>query len=296
MSYKVTALILSKKTGSTVRKSILLAMADVANHDGSDIWVSNTTIAAQAEVTRETVSRNLRAFKNEGLIRAMGTKKCDSGHTIIYNFNLRAVDNLPDAGCDAKSHLNNQGVTLNMSRCDSHTPQGVTQDHTNHPKPSLNHIYDSQSGFAKFFSEMPTTKFASKAKAESAFMALSIDEQKQAIGASTIYANQVKTTKPDFVQAPQRFLTERIFTLAEYQYEKPNPIYGIPEQGSVARKLYDALDKNGRADSWGAWFTGPAAQIDGLIIKPKTGVVRRYLIKEFGRIIKSCGFTVGAVT
>lgn len=153
MSYKVTSLVLSRKVGGPTRKIILLAMGDVANHDGSGVWISNSTIANQSEVTRETVSRNLKKMVSEGLIKAVGKKRCETGFTVIYNLNLSALKSLPKSTCDLKSHVD-QGVILTPPRCDSDAVQGVTQDHTNHPvNPSINKDIDKSISINDSFKE-----------------------------------------------------------------------------------------------------------------------------------------------
>lgn len=292
MSYKVTALVLSKITGSPVRKVILLAMADVANHDGSDVWISNTTIAAQSEVKRETVSRNIRALKSDNLIKKTGKKRCQTGYTIIYKMMVENIkklpESMPDLRCEFKSQHDNQGVTLNVSRCDSDTPQGVTQDHTNHPEPSLNHILD------KFLDEYPENDYTKRDQVEGLFAKLSDDERQQAISAACAYAKAVAHTPGKFTLSAQRFLRESIFKQEKYQtaQSKPDASFDIPAEGTPLRKLYTEICLYHPPTAWVLWFHEGKVRFEGNQVIALTKYAYGTILERYSDQITNAGFVL----
>lgn len=98
MSYKVTHLVRSRKAGSPTRKVILMVLADVANHDGSSVYISTKTIADESEVSQRTVKRQLKAMEYDGLIVRVGKKPCMGGFTVIYNMDLNVISALEKSG------------------------------------------------------------------------------------------------------------------------------------------------------------------------------------------------------
>jgi len=110
MSYKVTALIRSRKVGSPTRKCILLVMSDVANHDGSDVWISTQTMANETEVSQRTIKRQLKDMEAEGILIRRGKKPCMGGHTVNYQINIAAISKLKKSG-DILSNPDLEAVT-----------------------------------------------------------------------------------------------------------------------------------------------------------------------------------------
>lgn len=97
MSRKLVDLVYSKRCGSMARKAILVAMADRANDDGSDIWVSKVRIAEEVECSKQTVISVIRELEADGLLKADGKRRCGHGYTVTYNIHVPAVLSLPDA-------------------------------------------------------------------------------------------------------------------------------------------------------------------------------------------------------
>lgn len=95
MSYKTSDLISDRVCGSSTRKIILLHMADRANPDGTGIWSSLQTIAEWCEVNIRTVRRTMREFEEEGIVRAVGQRKCKNGFTTEYTLCIDVIKNLP---------------------------------------------------------------------------------------------------------------------------------------------------------------------------------------------------------
>lgn len=109
MSYKVTSLVRSRKAGSPTKKVILMVMADVANHDGSGVWISTKTIASESEVSTRTIKRQLKQFEQEGILIRDGYKPCMGGHTVNYKMNLQAISALEKSG-DILSEVVTEGA------------------------------------------------------------------------------------------------------------------------------------------------------------------------------------------
>lgn len=120
MSYQVVHKIRSRKVGSPTRKCILLIMADVANHDGSEIYLSTQTIADETEVSQRTVKRQLKDMVDEGILIKMGKKPCLGGYTINYKIDLSAISELPISGDNLSKDTEISGDNLASG--------GVTQD------------------------------------------------------------------------------------------------------------------------------------------------------------------------
>lgn len=96
MSNKVSALAYSRVAGSPSRKAVLVYIADKASDDGSGIWASKGTIAAETELSLSSVKRIMRDFETEGLIGRRGRRACENGATVEYTIDLGALSDLPE--------------------------------------------------------------------------------------------------------------------------------------------------------------------------------------------------------
>lgn len=97
MSRALVDLIFTRQCGSAARKAILLAMADRANDDGSDVWVSKTRIAAETEWARSTVITTMQALERDGLITVVAKRSGRRGYTLIYKMSVSKIAALPTA-------------------------------------------------------------------------------------------------------------------------------------------------------------------------------------------------------
>jgi hypothetical protein len=116
MSNKVSTLVYSKLTGSMARKGILGYMADKASDDGSGIWCSKQTIAAEVECSKQTVITTMRGLVADGLITEVGQRKARNGYTVEYRIELAAVRKLPDAKGDGDATAKAKGPNLDGSK------------------------------------------------------------------------------------------------------------------------------------------------------------------------------------
>lgn len=140
MSRSVAALVYSRKCGSMARKAVLAYFAERANDDGSGIWASKQRIADEIECSKQTVIRVVKSLESDGLIKSVGTRKTQGGHTVIYDIDLSAVSKL---GC-AKVPIGEPEVTLNQSHHvttkQSHSVTGTKSDQSHSVTPTSNTV------------------------------------------------------------------------------------------------------------------------------------------------------------
>ncbi len=109
MSHLVRNLVYAKRVGKTrstaegvphvsasKRKAVLLAMADRANDDGGDIYVSKVRIAAELECDRETVVQATQSLIADGLVLLVGRRPARNGYTDNHKIVIGALQALPD--------------------------------------------------------------------------------------------------------------------------------------------------------------------------------------------------------
>ena len=102
----MTALVKKRRIGSSLRKAILLYMADAASDDGTGIWTSKLNIAADLEVDPTTIRRHIVAMIEAGIIIEAGKReRAAGGYTVDYSIDLAAVARLPSTrtGQDSRS-------------------------------------------------------------------------------------------------------------------------------------------------------------------------------------------------
>lgn len=96
MSIQVIARVLPKRWGSPSRKIVALKLADVAREDGTKIYPSIATVAAEAELSERQVQRVMNEFRTEGLL-IITRKGGGRLKTTEYRFDMAAIESLPDA-------------------------------------------------------------------------------------------------------------------------------------------------------------------------------------------------------
>lgn len=97
MSKRLTTLVYSKTCGGQTRKAVLVAMADRANDDGSGVWVSKTRMAAEIEITRQTVFYTVRELVAEGVLIDRGKRAGKRGYTIEYDIAVKKIMAFPES-------------------------------------------------------------------------------------------------------------------------------------------------------------------------------------------------------
>ena len=96
MSIQVIARVLPKRWGSPSRKIVALKLADVAREDGTKIYPSISTVAAESELSERQVQRVMDEFRKEGLLVVV-RKGGGRYRTNEYRFDLPTIEMLPDA-------------------------------------------------------------------------------------------------------------------------------------------------------------------------------------------------------
>lgn len=149
MSIEVMTLVFKRSLGSVTRKAVMLAMADAANDDGSGIWKSAETIAAQCDLSKRTVLRTWKELEADKLIRRVGKRAVRGGEVIIWGIDCRAVTSLPRPAQNAIKPDDNlslgdtESLGDGMSPGDNDATDPVTMTpqpgDSVSPKPSLNH-------------------------------------------------------------------------------------------------------------------------------------------------------------
>lgn len=117
MSFKCMLWASKARTGSATKKVILLLLADRANDEGM-CFPSMDTIAYDCELTRECVSRNIKAMEEAGLLHVTKNSKSDgTWKNNVYHLHVTQ---------DHMGHVIEDHVP-----CDSGSRDHVTDDHTN---------------------------------------------------------------------------------------------------------------------------------------------------------------------
>ena len=97
MSKRLVNLVYGKTCGGQTRKAVLVAMADRANDDGTGVWVSKTRLAAEIEVTRQTIYQIVRELVEAEILLDRGQRNARRGYTIQYDLNVKAIKQFPDS-------------------------------------------------------------------------------------------------------------------------------------------------------------------------------------------------------
>ena len=98
MSNHVTSLLRRKRLGLEVTgKAIILLMGDLASDDGSGIWASKPTMAAELETTPRTIQRQIHKLIEAGFVEEVGTRRHQNGDTVEYRIAIEAVEMCPNS-------------------------------------------------------------------------------------------------------------------------------------------------------------------------------------------------------
>lgn len=94
MSNKLINLVYSRQFGSSARKAVALKLADVARDDGSSIYPSVGTIAAETELSGRWVIKTLRQLQHDGVLKVVAVGG-GRNRPNRYRLDLDAVAALP---------------------------------------------------------------------------------------------------------------------------------------------------------------------------------------------------------
>lgn len=145
MSNEVFALVKKRVVGSPTMKSVLLYMADSASDDGSGIYCSKATMAANLEFkSKRTVQTAILDLVKRGLVRKTGTRSCRNGYTDEYQIVLGSIRQLPftleprgagnaPVALDVAGAGNAPVQEMHLTGA-GNAPHGVQEMHPNHPR------------------------------------------------------------------------------------------------------------------------------------------------------------------
>lgn len=210
MCKHLVSLVYSKRAGSPVRKAILGYMADRASEDGDGIWTSKGRIARETEFSESAVKKAIRDMLDEGVIRAVGTRKHQNGWTVEYAIDKAAIDALPDArtpasGDPVTTEPRHQ-VTPTPASGDPLPRHQVTPNHPyNHPRTTKE---DHRVSFDAFWEVWPNK--VAKAAAEKAWKKLSAPDRAQATEAVPVWFSAWRRQNPQASPIhPASYLNQR---------------------------------------------------------------------------------------
>ena len=127
MSVRIMSMVFDNQELSSTEKLVMLALADHANDEGKSIYPSQDRLAMKTGLSRETINRHVKRLIQKGIIRKIGYRG-DRANVLEVEI---VVESLLTR-CDGESHLPQEGVTEDHTRCDGESQAGVTEDHTNH--------------------------------------------------------------------------------------------------------------------------------------------------------------------
>ncbi|MES2904527.1 MAG: hypothetical protein V4696_10115 [Pseudomonadota bacterium] len=101
MSNHLISLAYKRDLRTSMRKAVLVLMADKASDDGSGIWAAKQTMADELCCSKQTVIDTIKGFVAEGIVSERGQRKSPNGYTVEYHLNVAVVEALPLVKCHA---------------------------------------------------------------------------------------------------------------------------------------------------------------------------------------------------
>ncbi len=101
MSNHLISLAYTRDLRTSMRKAMLVLMADKASDDGSGIWAAKQTMADELCCSKQTVIDTIKGFIAEGLVNECGQRKSPNGYTVEYRLNVEAMEALALVKCHA---------------------------------------------------------------------------------------------------------------------------------------------------------------------------------------------------
>lgn len=108
MSNHLISLAYTRNLRTSMRKAVLVLMADKASDDGSGIWAAKQTMADELCCSKQTVIDTIKGFIAEGLVVECGQRKTPNGYTVEYRLVVQAIKDLPLVKC----HIDKGSNTL----------------------------------------------------------------------------------------------------------------------------------------------------------------------------------------
>lgn len=99
MSNHLISLAYKRDVRTSMRKAVLVLMADKASDDGSGIWAAKQTMADELCCSKQTVIDTIKGFIAEGIVQERGQRPSPNGYTVEYCLNVAAIEALPLVKC-----------------------------------------------------------------------------------------------------------------------------------------------------------------------------------------------------
>ena len=108
MSNHLVSDVYKRELGSLTRKAIMALLADKASDNGTGIWASKQTMAAELCTSKQTVITTIKALTADGLLVEVGHRKCQNGYLVEYAIVVAALKRL----ALVKPHQDNRSKPL----------------------------------------------------------------------------------------------------------------------------------------------------------------------------------------
>ncbi|UXS35097.1 helix-turn-helix domain-containing protein [Agrobacterium tumefaciens] len=239
--------------GSSSRKMLAVRLADFADDNGKGIWPSVETLAQETELSVRTVQRLLADFVNEGLLIIVRKATGRPGEATRYDFDMRAIDRLPDAkqpettGDTMSPVIPADQTGDTMTRVTPTTETGDTdcgegchhvtrtviepsiEPSVERDAPARGNLGDEEenpkaieTAFKRFFLSWKTAIHDSEPDARREWGALSPDERASALAHSENYQAVALSTGRKYLCSAAKYLKERRWVkLAEQSVQSP---------------------------------------------------------------------------
>ncbi len=134
MSNHLISLAYKRDLRTSMRKAVIVLMADKASDDGSGIWAAKQTMADELCCSKQTIIDTIKGFIAEGLVSECGQRKSPNGYTVEYHLNVAALEAISLVKC----HANKGSRRLTGQPAGPVNEADLTSQPAG-PEPSLNH-------------------------------------------------------------------------------------------------------------------------------------------------------------
>ncbi|WP_336510634.1 helix-turn-helix domain-containing protein [Agrobacterium tumefaciens] len=270
MSILIMSRLFRAQLGSSSRKMLAVRLADFADDNGKGIWPSVETLAQETELSVRTVQRLLADFVNEGLLIIVRKATGRPGEATRYDFDMRAIDRLPDAKQPETTGDTMSPVTPadqtgdTMTRVTPTTETGDTdcgegchhvtrtviepsiEPSVERDAPARGNLGDEEenpkaieTAFKRFFVSWKTAIHDSEPDARREWGALSPDERASALAHSESYQAVALSTGRKYLCSAAKYLKERRWVkLTEQSVQSPQ---------TETTEMFSVFSRAGRA-------------------------------------------------
>lgn len=251
MSVKVMGWVWDHSQAGGTDRLVLLAIADSADHDGTNAWPAVSTIARKCQVSERTVQRSIRSLVDLGELRVLDQAGGHGAMRADRRPNLYEI--VMDDGATER-HPEGDGVTPGAPRGDNQGADGVTplspnpsldpsEDPSGNPSSSPEgegRDDDPDRGFDVFWEAYPRRngKKVGKAKAKAKWRKLNYENKRAAYAAALNYARAVEAGST-IARDAERFLTSKWWEdWLDGPGDAPRGRRGSPDQVKSAAQEY----------------------------------------------------------